>query len=143
MPANVENSAMATGLEKVSFHSNPKERQCQRMLKVLHYCTLSLICARVLFLSLCLVNKKVQVQNTVPLLPSILLFGKELGLDQCCIKQRPMKEEAPPNIRILSSPREMCFLTLRFLRRQNWVEATDLKPNLDWEARKRKLFSWA
>ena len=24
---------MATGLEKVSFHSNPKERQCQRVLK--------------------------------------------------------------------------------------------------------------
>ena len=23
-------TAMATGLEKVSFHSNPKERQCQR-----------------------------------------------------------------------------------------------------------------
>ena len=29
----------ATGLEKVSFHSNPKERQCQRMLKLLHNCT--------------------------------------------------------------------------------------------------------
>ena len=29
MPANVENSAVATGLEKVSFHSNPKERQCK------------------------------------------------------------------------------------------------------------------
>ena len=27
MPANVENSAVATGLEKVSFHSNPKERK--------------------------------------------------------------------------------------------------------------------
>ena len=26
---------MATGLEKVSFHSNPKERQCQRMLKLI------------------------------------------------------------------------------------------------------------
>ena len=39
MPANVENSAVATGLEKVSFHSNPKERQCQRMLKLLHNCT--------------------------------------------------------------------------------------------------------
>ena len=26
-----ENSAVATGLEKVSFHSNPKEGQCQRM----------------------------------------------------------------------------------------------------------------
>ena len=30
MPANLEDSAVATGLEKVSFHSNPKERQCQR-----------------------------------------------------------------------------------------------------------------
>ena len=34
MPANLENSAVATGLEKVSFHSNPKERQCQRMLRL-------------------------------------------------------------------------------------------------------------
>ena len=34
MPANLENSAVAKGLEKVSFHSNPKERQCQRMLKL-------------------------------------------------------------------------------------------------------------
>ena len=39
MPANLENSAVATGLEKVSFHSNPKEGQCQRMLKLLHSCT--------------------------------------------------------------------------------------------------------
>ena len=38
MPANLENSAVATGLEKVSFHSNPKERQSQRMLK---YCTVA------------------------------------------------------------------------------------------------------
>ena len=29
---------MATGLEKVSFHSSPKERQCQRMFKLLHNC---------------------------------------------------------------------------------------------------------
>ena len=36
---NLENSAVATGLEKVSFHSSPKERQCQRMLKLLHNCT--------------------------------------------------------------------------------------------------------
>ena len=39
MPANLENSTGATGLEKVSFHSNPKERQCQRMLKLHHNCT--------------------------------------------------------------------------------------------------------
>ena len=32
-------TAVATGLEKVSFHSNPKEGQCQRMLKLLHNCT--------------------------------------------------------------------------------------------------------
>ena len=35
----LENSAVATGLEKVSFHSNPGERHCQRMLKLLHNCT--------------------------------------------------------------------------------------------------------
>ena len=39
MPANLENSALAGGQEKVSFHSNPKERQWQRMLKLRHNCT--------------------------------------------------------------------------------------------------------
>ena len=34
-----ESSAMATGLAKVSLHSNPKERQCQRLPKLLHNCT--------------------------------------------------------------------------------------------------------
>ena len=42
MPANLENSAVVTGLEKVSFHSNPKERQCQRMHRQL-YRTIALI----------------------------------------------------------------------------------------------------
>ena len=36
MPANLENSAVATELEKVSFHSKPKERKCQKMLKLPH-----------------------------------------------------------------------------------------------------------
>ena len=31
MSGKLENSAVAIGLEKVRFHSNPKERQCQRM----------------------------------------------------------------------------------------------------------------
>ena len=39
MPANLENSSVATGLEKVSFHFNLKERQCQRMHKLPHNCT--------------------------------------------------------------------------------------------------------
>ena len=37
MPGNLENSAVATGLEKVSFHSSPKERQCS------NYHTIALI----------------------------------------------------------------------------------------------------
>ena len=37
--ANLENAAVATGLGKVSFHSNPKENQCQIILKLLHNCT--------------------------------------------------------------------------------------------------------
>ena len=38
MPADLENSAVATGLEKVRFHSNPKERQ-----EYSNYCTIVLI----------------------------------------------------------------------------------------------------
>ena len=38
-PANLENSAVTTGLGKVSFHSNPKERQCKGMFKLLRNCT--------------------------------------------------------------------------------------------------------
>ena len=40
MTANMENSAVATVLEKVSFHSNPKERQCQ---ECSNYCTVALL----------------------------------------------------------------------------------------------------
>ena len=39
VPANLENSVVATGLEKINFHSNPKERQCQRLFKLPHNCT--------------------------------------------------------------------------------------------------------
>ena len=40
MPTNLENSAVATGLEKVSFHSNPKKgnaKECS------NYCTAALV----------------------------------------------------------------------------------------------------
>ena len=39
MPANLENSAVATGLENINFHSNPKEGQCQRMFRLPYDCT--------------------------------------------------------------------------------------------------------
>ena len=40
MPARLENSAVATGLEKVSFHSNPKESNAK---ECTNYCTIALI----------------------------------------------------------------------------------------------------
>ena len=39
MPANWENSAVVAALQNVSFHSNPKEEQCQECLT---YCTVAL-----------------------------------------------------------------------------------------------------
>ena len=40
MSANLENLAVVTGLEKVNYHSNPKERQCP---KCSNYRTIALI----------------------------------------------------------------------------------------------------
>ena len=34
MPTNLQNSAVTTGLVKVTFPSNPEEGQCQRMFKL-------------------------------------------------------------------------------------------------------------
>ena len=62
MSANLENSAVATGLEKVCFHSNPKESQCQKMFKLLRSCThftLAKLCSKFSrpgFNSTCTVN---------------------------------------------------------------------------------------
>ena len=39
VPTNLESSAVATGLENVHYHYDPKERQCQRMFKLLQNCT--------------------------------------------------------------------------------------------------------
>ena len=37
MQASLENSAVATGLEKVSFHANAKERRWQKMFKLISH----------------------------------------------------------------------------------------------------------
>ena len=42
MPANLENSAVATGLEKVSFHSNPLPKK-GNVKECSNYCTIALI----------------------------------------------------------------------------------------------------
>ena len=41
MSVNLKNSVAATGLEKISFRSNPKERQCQRMFTLPYNCIIS------------------------------------------------------------------------------------------------------
>ena len=59
MPANLENSAMATGLEKVSFHSNPNE--CS------NYCTTALIsCASKLMSKILRVRLHQNVNRELP-----------------------------------------------------------------------------
>ena len=50
---NLENSALATGLKRVCFHSNPKEGQCRRMLKLPYNCAhTSKVCLKMLQASL-------------------------------------------------------------------------------------------
>ena len=64
MPANLENSAVATELEKVSFHSNPKERLCP---KCSNYCTIALIShARKLMLKILQARLQQYVKRELP-----------------------------------------------------------------------------
>ena len=46
MPANLENSAVATGLEKVSFHSNPKECSYYHTIALISYASKVILQAR-------------------------------------------------------------------------------------------------
>ena len=48
MSANLENSAMVIGMEKLSFHSNPKEEKCQRIFTLLHISHATKVMLRIL-----------------------------------------------------------------------------------------------
>ena len=75
MPANLENSAVATGLEKVSFHSNPKERQCQRCS---NYHTIALVShASKVMLKILQARLQQYVNRELPDVQA--LFGKRRG----------------------------------------------------------------
>ena len=43
MPANVENSAVATGVKKISFHSNPKECSNYRTIALISHASKSML----------------------------------------------------------------------------------------------------
>ena len=75
MPANLENLAAATGLEKVNFHSNPKERQSPRCS---NYHTIALISHASKIMFKILQARLQQYMN--PKLPDILaVFRKGRG----------------------------------------------------------------
>ena len=64
MPANLENSAVATGLENVSFHFNPKEDNAEECLS---YCTVMLISnASKVMLKILQVRFEKYVNNELP-----------------------------------------------------------------------------
>ena len=70
MPANLENSTVATGLEKVSFHSNPKER--------LNYCTIALIShASKVMLKILQARLQQYVNYEIPDVPAGFRKGRE------------------------------------------------------------------
>ena len=64
MSANLENSTMTTGLEKISFHSNPKEKECQRMFTLPHNHTF--LCASKIMLKILQARLQQYVNQELP-----------------------------------------------------------------------------
>ena len=78
MPANLENSATATELEKVSFHSNPKERQCK---ECSNYHTIELIShASKVMLKIPQARPQQYVNHELPYLHTDFSRGRSGGL---------------------------------------------------------------
>ena len=86
MPASLENSAVATGLEKVSFHS--KERHCQRMS---NYRTIALIShASKGMLKILQARLQQYVNHELPDVQMVLEKAKEPGMFNC---QQPLDHQ--------------------------------------------------
>ena len=74
MPANLENSAVAMGLEKVSFHFNPKEdnaKECS------NYCTIALIShARKVMLKILQARLQQYMNHEIPDVQAVFRKGR-------------------------------------------------------------------
>ena len=68
---------MATGLEKVSFHLNPKEGQCQRMLKLWNNCV-HLIASKVM-LKILQARLQQYMNQELPDVLAVFRKGRETG----------------------------------------------------------------
>ena len=84
MPAHLENLAVATGLEKVNFPSNPKERRHQRLFQLPHNCT-NLTCQ----------------QSNVQNLPSLASTVRELRTYRCTSWIQKRQRNQRPNFQHL------------------------------------------
>ena len=97
MLANLENSAVATGVEKVSFLSNPKERQCQRMLN----CTIALIShASKVMLKILQARLQQYVNSELPYVPAGFRKGRgardQIAFD--CVDHSHIKHALDGNV---------------------------------------------
>ena len=90
MPANLENSAVATGLEKVSFHSNPKKgnaKECS------NYCTIALI-SHISKVMLKILQVKLQQYVNQELLDVQAVFRKGRGTRDQIVSIHQITEKA-------------------------------------------------
>ena len=77
MPANLGNSAVATGLGKVSFHSNPKDNECNDK-ECSNYCTIALIShASKVILKILQVRLQQYVNHELPMFKLVLEKAEE------------------------------------------------------------------
>ena len=108
MPTNLENSAVTTGLEKISFHSNPKEKQCP---KCSNYCTITLIsCAsKVMFK---IIQARLQQYMNQELADVQAGFRKGRGIrgqivNICCIIEKAREFQKISTSTLLTMPRPL------------------------------------
>ena len=108
MPANLGNSAVATGLEKVSFHSNPKERQCQ---ECTNYCTIALIShASKVILKILQARLQQDVNHELPDVQAGFRKGRGTRDQTANIRWSSKKQESPRKsftFALLSTPKPL------------------------------------
>ena len=134
MKANLQNSAVATGLEKISFHSSPKEKQCQRVLKLLHNCTplqfssVQLLSCVWLFatpwITACQASLSITISQSVPR----LMFIESVMPSNHLILCRPLLllPTIPPSIRVFSNES-----TLHMMWPKYWSFSFSFSPSTE------------
>ena len=109
MPANLENSAVTTGLEKVSFHYNLKERQCQRMFTPPHNCT-----------------HLTHEQNNAPNSPSQASTVRELKTSRCLNWIQKRQRNQRSNCQHLLDHRKSKIISEKHLLLLHWLHLSFL-----------------